>query len=64
MDEGDDEPSDFRDAMGKFCGTFPGTTRAQVEMDRLPREFLTMEKTTESIPELNRKFNEMALFCP
>ncbi|KAL4568026.1 hypothetical protein LXL04_023626 [Taraxacum kok-saghyz] len=36
----------------------------QVEMDRLAREFLTMEQTTESIPELNRKFNEMALFCP
>ncbi|KAL4582748.1 hypothetical protein LXL04_007307 [Taraxacum kok-saghyz] len=36
----------------------------QVEMDRLAREFLTLEQTTESIPELNRKFNEMALFCP
>ena len=23
-----------------------------------------MEQTTETIPELNRKFNEMALFCP
>ena len=33
-------------------------------MDPLAREFLTMEQTTESIPELNRKFNEMALFCP
>ena len=36
----------------------------QVEMDRLAREFLTMEQTTETIPELNCKFNEMTLFCP
>ncbi|KAL4591583.1 hypothetical protein LXL04_004552 [Taraxacum kok-saghyz] len=33
-------------------------------MDRLAREFLTLEQTTETIPELNRKFNEMAIFCP
>ena len=47
-----------------FVTRFRAQYVPQVEMDRLSREFLTLEQTTESIPELNRKFNEMALFCP
>jgi hypothetical protein len=47
-----------------FVARFRTQYVPQVEMDRLAREFLTMEQTTETIPELNRKFNEMALFCP
>ena len=36
----------------------------RVEMERIAREFLSLEQTMETIPELNRKFTEMALFCP
>ncbi|KAI3700658.1 hypothetical protein L2E82_45295 [Cichorium intybus] len=33
-------------------------------MERISREFLALEQTTETVPEITRKFNEMALFCP
>ena len=48
----------------EFVTKFRAEHVPRVEMDRLAREFLTFEQTTETIPELNRKFNEMALFCP
>ena len=46
-----------------FVTRFRAQHVPQVEMDRLAQEFLTMEQTTETIPEWNRKFKEMALFC-
>ena len=36
----------------------------RVERERIAREFMTLEQTTETVTEITRKFTEMLLFCP
>ena len=35
-----------------------------VEIERVTKEFLSMEQTTESVNELTAKFHGNSLFCP
>ncbi|KAI3715290.1 hypothetical protein L6452_22267 [Arctium lappa] len=48
----------------EFVTRFRAEYVLPVEMDRIAKEFLELTQTTDTVKEMNRKFTEMALFCP
>ena len=48
----------------EFVEQFRGEYVPRVERERISREFMTPEQTTETVTEITRKFTEMLLFCP
>lgn len=48
----------------EFVTRFRAEYVPPVEMERIAKEFLELTQTSETVKEMNRKFTEMALFCP
>ena len=49
---------------GEFVARFRQQYVPRVEVQRITREFLSLQQTTETVMEITTRFREMASFCP